>query len=96
MRDLQLPMIVVARRTLVTINHTQLTLEALRSRSLCVEGVVMVGDAHPENSAAIEQFGNVSVLGEMPHFPALNAQNLGGWSREHLDPQEKLAEFLHD
>jgi dethiobiotin synthase len=96
MRDLQLPMIVVARSTLGTINHTLLTLEALRSRSLCVAGVVMVGDPHPENSAAIEQFGNVSVLGEMPSFPALNAQELGSWSRVHLDPQGKLAEFLHD
>jgi dethiobiotin synthase len=95
MRELHLPAVVVARSTLGTINHTLLTLEALRNRSLRVAGVVMVGEPHPENSAAIEQFGNVSVLGEMPHFPALNAQELGSWSRTHLDPDGRLAEFLH-
>ena len=95
MRELHLPIVITARSALGTINHTLLTLEALRSRSLCVAGVVMVGDPHPENSAAIAQFGNVCVLGEIPHFPALNAEELGSWSRAHLDPQGKLAEFLH-
>ncbi len=95
MRELNMPVLVVARSGLGTINHTLLTLEALRSRSLCVAGVVMVGDTEPENRAAIEQFGNVSVLGEMPRFPSLNAHELESWSRAHLDSQGKLAEFLH-
>ena len=38
------PVVVVARSTLGTINHSLLTLEALRNRGLRVAGVVMVGD----------------------------------------------------
>lgn len=95
MRALHLPVIVVSRSTLGTINHTLLTLEALRNRSLCVAGVVMVGEPHPENGAAIEQFGNVCLLGEMPHFPSLSAKALASWSLTHLDPDGKLAESLH-
>jgi dethiobiotin synthase len=95
MRALHLPVVVVSRSTLGTINHTLLTLEALRNRSLCVAGVVMVGEPHPENGAAIEQFGNVCLLGEMPHFPSLNPQVLASWSVADLDPDGKLAEFLH-
>jgi len=42
---LALPVVVVARTSLGTINHTLLTLEALRARRLSVAGVVMVGRA---------------------------------------------------
>jgi dethiobiotin synthase len=52
MRELNLPVVVVARSTLGTINHTLLTLEALRSRSLCVAGVVMVGESNPDNRSS--------------------------------------------
>ena len=50
---LALPVLVVARSTLGTINHTLLTLEALRGRTLAVAGVVMVGPPDDENRAAI-------------------------------------------
>ena len=66
MARLGLPAVVVARCTLGTINHTLLTLEALRARSIAVAGVVMVGDPSPDNREAIERYGAVSVLGTLP------------------------------
>ena len=51
---LALPAIVVARTTLGTINHTLLTLDALRARLIIVAGVVMVGPRNPDNREAIE------------------------------------------
>jgi dethiobiotin synthase len=95
MARLGLPAVVVARGSLGTINHTLLTLEALRSRELVVAGVVMVGEHNPENRAAIEEFGNVPVLAEMPLFGVLTSDALGQWSREHFDREHRLAEFLH-
>jgi dethiobiotin synthase len=94
MARLGLPAVVVARSSLGTINHTLLTLEALRSRALIVADVVMVGEANPENRAAIEEFGNVAVLAEMPRFAVLTNAALGPWSREHFDREGRLAEFL--
>ena len=47
MRALALPVLVVSRSSLGTINHTLLTLEALRARFLSVAGVVMVGNKTP-------------------------------------------------
>src|SRR5207244_3973112 len=47
--QLELPALVVARSSLGTINHTLLTLEALRSRSVQVAGVVIVGSPDAEN-----------------------------------------------
>ena len=61
-----LPVLVVARATLGTINHTVLTVEAIRARGLRVAGVVIngPGDAStPENAAVIERLGAVAVLG---------------------------------
>ena len=57
---------VVTRTTLGTINHTLLTIEALRARWLSIAGVVMVGDPNPDNREAIERFGRVTVIGELP------------------------------
>jgi dethiobiotin synthase len=91
---LALPVLIVARSGLGTINHTLLSLEALRTRQLRVVGVVMIGEPNPENRAAIEQYGSVPVLGEMPVLAPLDPGLLGAWGVTHLDPQALLLEFL--
>ena len=91
---LAVPVLVVARSKLGTINHTLLTLEAACARSLCVAGVVMTGERNAANRAAIEHFGHVPVLGELPVLRPLDASNLGEWARAELDPHGSLLEFL--
>lgn len=66
MRHLGLPVIVAARTSLGTINHTLLTLAALRAASLDVRGVVLIGARNTENRDAIEHYGNVRVIGHIP------------------------------
>ena len=94
MRTLALPVVLAARSTLGTINHTLLTLEALRARSLCVAGVVLCGDPNRDNRAAIERYGQCPVLGEMPVFRPLTRASLGQWASQELDAEERLREFL--
>ena len=91
---LELPVLVVARSALGTINHTLLTLQALRGRSICIAGVVMVGDRNPDNRAAIEEYGHVAVLGEMPVFQRLESEDLRLWAAAELDPQSRLLDLL--
>jgi len=76
-----LPVIVAARTTLGTINHTLLTLEALRARALRVAGVVMIGDGNADSRAAIEHYGNVAVVAEMPRFDPLTPECLREWAQ---------------
>jgi dethiobiotin synthase len=90
MAHLALPVVVVARATLGTINHTLLTLEALTSRGLRVAGVVMVGAPDRENRQAIESYGRTRVLGELPHLSPLTPATLGAWATAGLDPQGHL------
>ena len=66
MRRLGLPVVVAARTSLGTINHTLLTLAALRGAQLSVHGVVLIGAKNIENRRAIERFGKVRVIGHIP------------------------------
>ncbi|WP_142846904.1 dethiobiotin synthase [Telmatospirillum sp. J64-1] len=70
MARLGLPALVVARSTLGTINHTLLTLEAIRARGLPILGVVVNGPLDPHNVLAIEYYGRVPVLAQLPHLPS--------------------------
>jgi len=74
MTRLGLPVIVVASTGLGTINHTLLTLEALRARALTVAGVVMNGEPNEENRDAIARYGKVKIIGELPGMAPLTAE----------------------
>lgn len=75
MERLALPVVVASRTTLGTINHTLLTLDAIRSRGLTVERVVMVGDRDRDNREAIEVYGRVKV-DELPWMEPLTREAL--------------------
>ncbi len=65
-RRIGFPVVVAARTALGTINHTLLTLAALREAHLSVCGVVMIGEEHSENRRAIEHYGDIGVIGHIP------------------------------
>ena len=91
---LGLPVVVVAATALGTINHTLLTLEALRRRSIPTAGVIMVGVPNADNREAIERYGRVHVLGEMPHITRLTSESLMRWAASELDRDGRLLELL--
>nr|WP_321985457.1 dethiobiotin synthase [uncultured Lichenicoccus sp.] len=73
MARLALPVVLVASSTLGTINHTLLSLEALRARGIPVAGVMLNGPASPGNRDAIARHGQVRVLAELPVFERVDA-----------------------
>jgi len=73
---LDLPVILVCRSGLGTINHTLLSIEALRQRNMAIAGVVMSGTPNPANRAAIAHFGRVPVLAEIPHLDEVTPQHI--------------------
>jgi dethiobiotin synthase len=66
MRQLAAPIILATRTTLGTINHTLLSVFAIREAKLPLRGVVMIGKENVENRLAIERYGNVPVIGSIP------------------------------
>lgn len=89
MARLGLPVVVVARSGLGTINHTLLTLEALRARALPVAGVVLAGPPLPRNRAAIEHFGAVRVIGGIPPLVPLTPHAVAEAAKD-LDVKDLL------
>jgi dethiobiotin synthase len=90
---LDLPVVIVARSGLGTINHTLLTLEALHSREIPVAGVLLNGEPNADNRAAIEHYGRVPVVGELPKLGTIDHVTLTA-SSHRLDPSGLLREFL--
>lgn len=76
-RQLDLPVLIVSRNMLGTINHTLLTIEALKHRGLRIEGVILNrGVKNQDHLEAIEQLGRVKVLGQMEELPGINSSIL--------------------
>lgn len=71
-----LPAIIVARTALGTINHSLLTIEALRARGVAIRGVAFVGPANEDSEATICAMGKVARLGRLPMLDRLDAQTL--------------------
>ncbi len=72
--EARLPSIVIARPGLGTINHTLLTLGALKAREIPVLGFITNGRKDPDDEAAatspgiIEEFSHVPFLGHIPGY----------------------------
>lgn len=66
-----LPVVVVARTALGTINHSLLTIEALRARGIRLLGIAFVGEAVEDSEATIARLGGVRRLGRLPMLDRL-------------------------
>lgn len=71
-----LPVVLVARTSLGTLNHTLLSLRELRRRSIRLLGVVLNGEEHESNRTTIERFGRVRVLGRVPPLESIGPESL--------------------
>ncbi len=70
------PVILVARTALGTINHSLLSIEALRARNVPIRGIAFVGDANEDSEATIAAVGGVARLGRLPWIEPLDRAGL--------------------
>ncbi len=73
---LKLPVILVARSGLGTINHTLLSLDYIRKRRIEILGVIMSGEINPRNKESIQRYGKVDVLAEIPYLETVCFEKL--------------------
>ena len=72
----RLPVVLCARTALGTINHSLLSIEALRLRQLDILGIAFIGDGNPESERIICEIGRVKRLGRLPRLDPLTASTL--------------------
>ena len=70
------PVVLCARTTLGTLNHTLLSLEALRRRAIPVLGIALIGDVHADNERILSTMGGAPILGRLPHLEPLTPATL--------------------
>lgn len=83
---LNLPVLLVARSGLGTLNHTLLSIEAIRKRELELLGVVMNGEPNPSNEKAILKYGEVNRLFRVPVLNNLSPHSLQSQYLESFFP----------
>ncbi len=85
MARLDVGVVIATRTSLGTINHTLLTVNAVRDAGLDLVGVVMIGEENVENRRAIEHYGNVRVVGWIPFLSRIDRPVLVETFQNHFD-----------
>ena len=85
----QIPVIVCARTALGTINHSLLTIEALRARGVPIHGLAFLGHAVEDSEAIIAEISGVRRLGRLPIIDSLTSEAL----TKAFDANFDLADF---
>ena len=81
----QIPVIVCARTALGTINHSLLTIEALKARHVPIHGIAFVGEAAPDSEAIIAALSGAKRLGRLPHLDALTPEGVAAAFAANFD-----------
>lgn len=85
------PVVLCARTSLGTINHTLLSVEALRHRGIPLVGVAFIGEENPDSERTIAEMGRVKRLGRLPSLASLSRDTLRTAFAQHFN----LDDFLN-
>jgi dethiobiotin synthetase len=81
------PVILCTRTGLGTINHSLLSIEALKARGVAIAGIAFIGDPHAENERIVPLLSGVRSLGRLPRLDPLTPATLATAFRDHIDVQ---------
>ena len=86
------PVVLCARTALGTINHTLLSIEAIRARGVALLGVAFIGDEKPDSEGIIVELGRTRRLGRLPRLSSLTPDTLKTAFAAHFDVKDFLKE----
>lgn len=79
------PLVLCARTSLGTINHTLLSLEAIRARAIPLLGIAFIGEGNEDSERTICRIAGARRLGRLAPLPALDAPHLHAAFRNGFD-----------
>jgi len=88
-----LPVILVCKSSLGTLNHTLLSIEALKRRNIEILGLVVNGEKHLDNPKTLVEFSGIPLITEFPHIKKIDSNNFDIIWKE-LDIKNKLVSLL--
>jgi len=87
-----LPVILCSSTRLGTINHSLLSIEALKRRGIPLLGIAFVGEEQADSERTIVEMGGVRRLGRLPHIDPLDGASL----RAAFERNFRRSDFLAD
>ncbi len=82
--------IIVSRHYLGSINHTLLTVEALKSRNFAIAGIIFSGDEHPTTEAIIAKMAQVPIIGRIEEEPYVDERVVSEYAAQFKEALEAL------
>ena len=73
---LQADAVLVSRHYLGSINHTILSIKALRSRNIVIAGIIFSGDENRDTETIIQSVCAVPILGRIPEIENINKHSI--------------------
>ncbi len=93
LKNWMLPIVLVARSGLGTLNHTLLTIEALKKRNIPLLGIILNGAFHPDNPKTLEEISGVAIIAQLPILDTVSSQVLSKiWIEQKIS--ERLEHLL--
>ena len=89
-----LPVILVCKSTLGTLNHTLLSIEALKRRNIEILGLIVNGEKHLDNPKTLVNFSGIPLITEFPYIKKIDSNNLDILWKE-LEIKNKLISLLN-
>jgi len=87
-KKFKLPVVVISKSVLGTINHTLMTVRILRENKIKIFGIVLnkvTNKKDAENNAkSIEYFGKVKVLAQIPFLKTISFQNIMNQTKRNI------------
>jgi len=93
-KEWNLPVILVCKSSLGTLNHTLLSIEALKLRNIEILGLVVNGEKHLDNPKTLVDFSGIPLIAEFPYIKKMDSNNLDILWKE-LDIKNKLISLLN-
>ena len=87
-----LPLVLCARTTLGTINHTLLSIEAIRARGIPLLGVAFLGEPNTDSEAIIADLGRTRRLGRLARLAPLDSASLKAAFADAFDVRDFLGD----
>ena len=93
-RKWNLPVIIVCRSSLGTLNHTLLTIEALKKRNIKILGLIINGEKHLDNPKTLREFSKLPIIAEFPRLSNIDKNNLDRLWKE-LNIEKNLESIIN-
>ena len=90
-KDIGLPLIIVSRTSLGTINHTLLTIKAAKEAGIEIEGIILnnsenrtLNEVEQEQASLIQELSGIPVLGECPYIDSVSLEKFNDGFAEKI------------